>query len=109
MANEEMSEAMLAVVADRFRALSDTMRLRILQQLRDSEKTVNELVTLTGSSQPNISKHLSTLRNHGLVRRRQEGNLAYFSLASPMVFQLCDIVCDGMREELTSKQALLGS
>lgn len=107
MSNVGMSEEMMVAVAERFRVLSDVMRLKILQQLQEGEKTVNELVALTGGSQPNVSKHLSTLRTNDLVKRRQEGNLAYFSLASPMVFQLCDIVCGGMREELESKKAML--
>lgn len=107
MSNVGMSEEMMVAVAERFRVLSDVMRLKILQKLQEGEKTVNELVELTGSSQPNVSKHLSTLRTNDLVKRRQEGNLAYFSLASPMVFQLCDIVCGGMRDELELKKSML--
>ncbi|MFK4752500.1 MULTISPECIES: ArsR/SmtB family transcription factor [Oceanospirillaceae] len=106
---ENLSEEMLELIAQRFRLLSDPMRLRILHQLQPGEKSVGQLVEATGASQPNVSKHLSTLRTHGLVRRRQEGNMAYFSIGAPFIFELCDSVCDSMREEWEQRQSLLGS
>jgi len=100
-----MSEEQLEVVSERFRVLSDPMRLKILHNLRDAELTVGNLVACTGGSQPNISKHLSILRGAGLVKRRQEGNMAYFSIGAPFVFELCDIVCEGIRKEFEQKQS----
>lgn len=98
--NNTMSDEMLELVSQRFRLLADPMRLRILHQLQAGEKTVTELVDATGASQPNVSKHLSTLKNFGLVKRRQQGNMAYFSIGAPFIFELCNTVCDNMREEL---------
>ena len=60
MTEINLTEDQLEVVSDRFRVLSDAMRLRILQQLQGGEKTVSELVEVTGASQPNISKPLSS-------------------------------------------------
>lgn len=100
-----MSDDQLEVVSQRFRVLSDPMRLKILHNLRDGERTVGSLVECTGASQPNISKHLSILRGAGLVNRRQEGNLAYFSIGAPFVFDLCDLVCEGIRKEFEQKQS----
>lgn len=100
-----MTDDQLDIVSQRFRVLSDPMRLKILHNLRDGEMTVGGLVEQTKASQPNVSKHLSILRTAGLVNRRQEGNLAYFSIGAPFVFELCDIVCDGIRRELEQKQS----
>lgn len=100
-----MTEDQMVVVAQRFRVLSDPMRLKILHNLRNGELAVGSLVELTGASQPNISKHLSILRSVGLVNRRQEGNMAYFSIGAPFVFELCDIVCEGVRKEFEQKQS----
>jgi len=83
----------LAFIAAQFRALGEPLRLQLLHALRDGEKSVGELVTITGSSQPNVSRHLAVLRRHGLVRRRSCGTLAYFAIAAPHVFDLCDAVC----------------
>lgn len=100
-----MSDEQLDVISQRFRVLSDPMRLKILHNLRGGELTVGSLVERTGASQPNVSKHLSILRGAGLVNRRQDGNLAYFSIGAPFVFQLCDIVCEGLRKEFEQKQS----
>lgn len=105
---QTMSDEMLDLIAQRFRLLSDPMRLRILHQLQNGEKSVTELVEATGASQPNVSKHLSTLRTHGLVRRRQEGNMAYFSIGAPFIFDVCNSVCDSMKDEWEHRTSLLG-
>lgn len=47
----------LSLKAKFFRGLADTSRLARLEALRGGEKTVSELVTLTGLSQPNVSHH----------------------------------------------------
>ena len=105
MSDQLMSDDQLDVVSQRFRVLSDPMRLKILHNLRDGELTVGALVERTGASQPNVSKHLSILRGAGLVNRRQEGNMAFFSIGAPFVFELCDIVCEGIRKEFEQKQS----
>ena len=105
MSDQLMSDDQLEVVSQRFRVLSDPMRLKILHNLRDGELTVGALVDRTGASQPNVSKHLSILRGAGLVNRRQEGNMAFFSIGAPFVFELCDIVCEGIRKEFEQKQS----
>jgi len=104
----EMTPDMLELVAQRFRLLSDPMRLRILHELQQGELSVSELVERTQASQPNISKHLASLKSLDMVKRRQEGNMAYFSIAAPYIFGLCDTVCNSMRTELEQKQNLLG-
>ncbi|KZZ42547.1 transcriptional regulator [Thalassolituus sp. HI0120] len=106
---EVMPDEMLELIAQRFRLLADPMRLKILHQLQEGEKSVTELVKATGASQPNVSKHLSTLRSHGMVKRRQNGNMAFFSISAPFVFELCDTVCNSMKTEWEQKQNLLGT
>lgn len=102
-----MTPEMLELVAQRFRLLADPMRLRILHELQQGELSVGELVERTGASQPNVSKHLTSLRGLQMVVRRQEGNMAYFSIAAPYIFNLCDTVCNSMRNELEEKKSLL--
>ena len=103
----DMTPEMLELVAQRFRLLADPMRLRILHELQQGELSVGELVARTDASQPNISKHLASLRNHQMVKRRQEGNMAYFSMAAPYIFSLCDTVCNSKRDEFEQKQSIL--
>jgi DNA-binding transcriptional ArsR family regulator len=53
-----------------FAALAEPMRLRILDELRSSERSVGELVAALDVSQPSMSKHLKVLRESGLVSSR---------------------------------------
>lgn len=53
-----------------FAVLAEPMRLRILDELRTSERSVGELVEALSASQPSVSKHLRVLREGGLVSSR---------------------------------------
>jgi DNA-binding transcriptional ArsR family regulator len=102
-----MTEEILELIAQRFRLLADPMRLRILHELQQGECSVSELVERIGASQPNVSKHLASLRGQQMVKRRQDGNMAYFSIAAPYIFSLCETVCNSMIEEFEEKQKIL--
>ena len=71
-----------------FRGFADPSRLSILEALRDGEHTVSDLVQTTGFTQPNVSNHLSCLRDCGLVSFRQQGRFAYYSLSDERVAKL---------------------
>jgi DNA-binding transcriptional ArsR family regulator len=96
-----LSDEALRLVADRFGALSDPSRLRILNQLMQGESSVQELVTATGFEQPNVSRHLSVLRREGIVARRAEGNRALYRIQDATIVRLCEIVCGGLTGRLT--------
>ncbi|HEU5183802.1 MAG TPA: metalloregulator ArsR/SmtB family transcription factor, partial [Gemmatimonadaceae bacterium] len=68
-----MTPELLAIVAERFKAIGEPVRLQILNALRDGEMTVTELVDETGLGQGNVSKHLQLLHGLGFVTRRKEG------------------------------------
>src|SRR5215471_12520222 len=91
-----LGEAQLAAVADLFGVLSEPSRLRILQILQSGPASVGELVEQSGFKQANVSKQLGILLTAGIIARRQEGNRAIYSIALPLVFELCDLVCRGI-------------
>ncbi len=70
------------------------MRLKILNVLRDGEKCVQDLVEATNTSQANVSKHLKVMMQAGILNRRSEGTLAYYSVQDDLIFELCNLVCD---------------
>src|SRR5437899_10184377 len=88
-----MSPEALELVAARFRAMGEPLRLGLLQELERGERGVSELAESIGSTQPNVSKHLRVLQEAGLVKRRPHGTSAYYSIADQMVFELCELVC----------------
>jgi ArsR family transcriptional regulator len=106
----KLTPELIEIVAERFRALGEPMRIRILNELSHQERTVSELVDATGATQANVSKHLTLLHRLGFVARRKEGTHVHYLLADPCVFQLCDLVCGGARERVKKEaRALRGS
>src|SRR5579859_3155914 len=99
----DLPPAALELVAARFRALGEPLRLRILQVLARGERGVSALVRIVGSTQPNVSKHLRVLQEVGLVERRPEGSVVNYSIADTTVLELCDRVCAGVRERLEAQ------
>ncbi len=65
--------ARAATTADAFNAVAEPRRRQILDALAGGERPVNDLVTLLGLAQPQVSKHLRVLRQVGLVDVREEG------------------------------------
>jgi DNA-binding transcriptional ArsR family regulator len=63
-----------------YAALAEPSRRRILDLLRDGERSVNDLVSRLALSQPGVSKHLRVLREAGLVEVRPEGRRRWYGL-----------------------------
>lgn len=103
-----MNERTLEMVAERFRVLGDPTRLQLLQAIQNSELSVSELVTIIGTSQANVSKHLGMLLRAGLIQRRKDGLKVYYSPADPAVFKLCDLVCGSLQDRLARELSDLG-
>lgn len=89
-----MPEEMLEAAADRFRALSETGRLRLLEFLCLGPKSVTELAEATGQSHANASKHLAVLASAGFVERKREGNRVLYRLTDDTTVSLCSVICD---------------
>ncbi len=71
-------------------ALSDPLRLAILQRLMGDSATVSELMSLTNAAQSNVSNHLALLRERGLVRATRQGRQMIYALHNPAVAQLVE-------------------
>lgn len=107
MGSFSLTPEVLDLVAERFKALAEPTRLRILNTLRDGEMTVSELMDETGLGQANVSKHLQLLHSLGFVERRKEGLFVHYSLAGDEVFQLCDIMCARLATEAAHRSRML--
>jgi DNA-binding transcriptional ArsR family regulator len=102
-----LPNALVDLIAQRFRVLGEPMRIKLLDHLREGDATVTELQEALGASQQNISKHLGILHGAGMVTRAKEGNHARYSIADEGVFELCEQVCGGVRRQLDELDALL--
>lgn len=101
----------LQEVAGYFQVLSEPTRLQILNLLRQSERNVGELAELCGYTSANISRHLTMLMQHGFVTRESRGTAAYYRIADPSVYALCDLVCGNIARRFeaaaTARKAFL--
>lgn len=97
----------LELIAGRFKALSEPVRLRLLNLLMQGERSVGQLVEASGSGQANVSKHLAVLRDAGMIGMRKEGLTTVCHIADPIVAELCEMMCSRLRLEMESKAAAL--
>lgn len=97
---EGLSAEALTQVAAYFQVLAEPTRLRILNLLRAQERSVGELALLCESSSANVSRHLALLTQQGLVVRESRGNSAFYSIADPSIYELCDLVCGSIARRL---------
>jgi DNA-binding transcriptional ArsR family regulator len=98
MAQSPMTPELLELVAERFKALAEPARLRILNALREREMTVSDIMEATG---------LQMLASLGFVGRRKEGLYAFYRLADEDVFQLCDLMCGRLAREAQQRERVL--
>lgn len=107
MPRRPLTPEMLALIAERLRALAEPARLQILQALQAGERTVTELVETTGLGQANVSKHLQLLLGAGFVSRRKDGLFTRYRLADRDVLRVCEIMCGRLEAEVRSRRRLL--
>jgi DNA-binding transcriptional ArsR family regulator len=81
-------------VADYFSVMSEPARLKIIHAICQSERTVSEIVEVTGSTQSNISRHLGLMYRHGLLAKRREGNQIFYRMADETMIELCRTACN---------------
>jgi DNA-binding transcriptional ArsR family regulator len=78
--------------AELCKTFSDPKRLMIISELREGEKSVNELVAALQVPQAVVSRHLAVLRNRGVVVTRREGVNIYYRLTDTKIIEACDII-----------------
>ncbi|WP_217914979.1 ArsR/SmtB family transcription factor [Miltoncostaea marina] len=102
-----LPEPLVELIAQRFRVIGEPMRIRLLDALRDGPRTVNELTEALGATQQNVSKHVGVLAQAGIVARRRDGNRVRCSIADDTIFELCELVCGGLRRQVAELDELL--
>jgi DNA-binding transcriptional ArsR family regulator len=90
--DEDIRQAALAV-----KAIAHPLRLKILCVLGDQEVSVQDIVEHVGTSQSNISQHLSILRDKGVLATRKDANRVYYRIGDlrtlKLVVMMRDVFC----------------
>ncbi|MCH8009015.1 MAG: winged helix-turn-helix transcriptional regulator [Chloroflexi bacterium] len=76
--------------AELFKALAHPGRLKMLEALKEGEKTVSELQELLDSEPASASQHLAELRHKNIVHARKEGTTVFYSVVDPRLFDILE-------------------
>ena len=107
-----MTEAETARTESRakiLKALGHPSRLYIGEKLAEKPHCVHELTSLIGSDTSTVSKHLSLLKNAGIISDKKAGTLVYYSLEAPCLLRLLECVELVIRQNIRKQLASLGS
>ena len=104
-----VTDEALALIASWFRTLAEPSRLKILRALEEGgDLNISELVGATGLTQANVSRHVQSLVEAGMVGRRKEGLTVICFIADPSITELCDKVCGNLLKRLSQQVKKLG-
>ena len=93
------SDQVFDLAAELFRVMSAPLRLKIISSLCDGEKNVSELLSEISTTQPNMSQHLNTLYQSGVLGKRRDGVQIYYRIVNKRVVSLCRAVCTQIAAE----------
>ena len=105
--SDRLPNEIVDLLAERFRAIGEPIRIRILEELREAPRSVHELVEIVGSSQQNVSEHLGVLRGLGIVSRKRQGSYAVYSIQDESLLRVCDEVCGSLKKQISDLNDLL--
>lgn len=94
--------------ASLFQALSHPTRIAIIETLREGELSAGAIQEQLGIEQANLSQHLAILRSRQIVVNRKEGNQVFYSLRSPVLLEVLDIMRRYFQANLTEAIQMLG-
>lgn len=95
-----MEDKQLELVAEVLRALGHPLRLKIVEFLRAGERCVCEIIPAVGAEQSVVSKHLSVLRQAGILEARKEGLRVIYRIRDPAILDLYDLAQDFVARRL---------
>lgn len=102
-----LPDPLIELIAQRFRVLGEPMRIKLLEALRDGDATVGDLTERLGASQQNVSKHLGVLHQAAIVSRTKDGTSVRYAITDAGVFDLCNEVCGGLRQQISELDQIL--
>lgn len=90
------------------KVLAHPVRLEIIENLKEGEQAVGDIVSAIGIGQSNVSRHLSALRHANILVSRQEGANVYYAVADDRVFRVLRLTDALLKSTLKEKISLFG-
>lgn len=102
-----MTRPIYQVKADFFKTLAHPARIRILELLRDGERSVGELIPEVGLEASHLSQQLGVLRRANVLQSRKEGSTVRYSVTDPRIFDLLEVAKAILTTTLSESRQLL--
>jgi len=72
--------------------LGQTVRLRIINLLKDGPQCVTSIAEKIEVPQPTVSRHLTVLRSSGILTRQRRGQEVFYEITSPKIVEVCEMM-----------------
>jgi DNA-binding transcriptional ArsR family regulator len=106
--SSNMPGSLQSFKAELFKALAHPTRIRILELLRDGEKSVTDLQLALSAEGSSVSQQLAILRMKNLVDTRREGNVIFYRLRDRQVNKLLDVARHIFEAHVIQLQSITG-
>jgi ArsR family transcriptional regulator, virulence genes transcriptional regulator len=100
------SKSIFEIQADFCRCMSNAVRIEIIYVLRSGPQRVSEIARMTNYGQTMISRHLTQLRNSGVVSSHREGQEVICHIANQKIVEICDLMREVLKEEASRRSKL---
>jgi DNA-binding transcriptional ArsR family regulator len=104
-----MQELAYKIKADFLKALSHPVRLQIVELLKSGEKNVGSIIKALSIQQSSLSRHLTVLREAGILKSRQQGTVIYYNIEDHDIFHVLRPIAEMLRKKLKKTEAVLSS
>ena len=105
--NESSQQPIHRVKAEFFRTLGHPVRVRILELLREGERSVGDLQSELEIDSSSTSQHLASLRRQGLLEGRKEGTNVFYGVKDETTFELLEVARRILTSHYEDARALL--
>ncbi len=102
-----MDDMVFKIKADFLKGIAHPIRLRIIEYLKNGEASVGKLAQELGVEQSNLSRHLATLRDIGVLEARQEKTTVYYNIHDHDILKVLRPVAEFLRNKLRKSGKLL--
>ena len=101
-----MSPKVFEMQAALCQAMSYPTRLELVHILRNGSMRLEDLAQAIGANYGSVSRHLTVLRNCGVVSAQRSGHELVYELASPKIAAICDLMREVLTEQLAQQSAI---
>ncbi|MFH1189078.1 MAG: metalloregulator ArsR/SmtB family transcription factor [Candidatus Omnitrophota bacterium] len=104
-----MNDLAYKIKADFLKAVAHPLRLEIIEFLKNGEEKVGVIAKRLGIPQSSLSRHLTALREGGILRSRQAGTIIFYDIDNHNIFKVLRPIAEMLRQKLKRTEKVLDS